>query len=202
VHPDAVARQLVDAQYRGALRLAQLVDNLLDSVRIDSGEMRLRRAPLDLAEVIEGAVELMQPLLEQREQRVVLDLAAGPALIADAQRLASVIVNLLGNANKYAPDQSLIRVTLRWTATTANVWVEDQGPGLPTPIAAEDLFTPFRRAADSEPSERGSGLGLAIVHAIVSAHGGEVRVAENSPGQGARIGIVLPVPAAPAEPQR
>ena len=72
------------------------------------------------------------------------------------------------------------------------MWVEDEGPGLPTAHCVRDLFAPFRRAPDDEPGQRGTGLGLAIVHAIVTAHGGEVRV-DRAVERGVRIGIVLPM---------
>jgi signal transduction histidine kinase len=192
--PDQIAARLADAQYRGTMRLSQLVENLLESVRIESGQMRLRRQPVDLPDVVAGAIELMQPLLDQRDQRVVATLPAGPQLVGDPQRLASVAVNLLANANKFAPDQTTIRVELEWTPQQATLWVEDEGPGLPV-SPGTDLFAPFRRAPDEEPSQRGTGLGLAIVHAIVRAHGGHVRVLPSQPGRGARIGVVLPVEA-------
>jgi signal transduction histidine kinase/HAMP domain-containing protein len=192
---DQIAVQLTDAQFRGALRLSQLVENLLDSVRIESGEMRLRRQPVELPQVIAEAVELMQPLIDQRDQRVVLDVPAGPALIGDAQRLFSVLVNLLANANKFAPDQTCIWISVLWQvdADKVTLWVEDEGPGLPALQSSSDLFAPFRRAPHEEPSQRGSGLGLAIVRAIVEAHGGQVLVAAPVQRSGARIGIVLPL---------
>ena len=192
---DPIAIALADAQYRGSMRLSQLVDNLLDSVRIESGEMRLRRQPVDLAEVVAEAIELMKPLTDQREQRVVAGLVPGPMLTGDSPRLFSVMVNLLANANKFAPDQTSIGVQMEWAADTVTVWVEDEGPGLSSLGGTEDLFAPFRRSPHEEPSQRGSGLGLAIVHAIVTAHGGEVKVAPPVHRQGARIGIVLPVEA-------
>jgi signal transduction histidine kinase len=190
---DAVAAQLADAQYRGSMRLSQLVDNLLDSVRIESGEMRLRRQPVDLAAVVSEAVELILPLTDQREQRVVADVQPGPALTGDPQRLFSVMVNLLANANKFAPDRSAIRVRIDWSEKWATVWVEDEGPGLPVLHGTADLFAPFRRSPDEEPSQRGTGLGLAIVKAIAVAHGGDVVVGTPSEGKGAGIGVRLPV---------
>lgn len=190
---DSVAIQLADAQYRGSMRLSQLVDNLLDSVRIESGEMRLRREPVDLAAVVADAVELIKPLTDQRDQRVMRALAPGPVLTGDSQRLFSVMVNLLANANKFAPDQTTIWVEMEWTRDRVTVWVEDEGRGLPPLRESSDLFAPFKRSPHEEPSQRGSGLGLAIVHAIVVAHGGEVKVAEPVHRNGARIGIVLPV---------
>jgi signal transduction histidine kinase len=190
---DTVASQLADVQYRGSMRLSQLVDNLLDSVRIESGEMRLRRQPVDLAEVVNEAVELVLPLTDQREQRVIADVKPGPSLIGDPQRLFSVMVNLLANANKFAPDRSAIRVRIDWSPSWATVWVEDEGPGLPVMHGAADIFAPFRRSPDEEPSQRGTGLGLAIVKAIAVAHGGDVVVGTPAEGKGAGIGVRLPV---------
>ena len=189
---DAAAIQLADAQYRGTMRLSQLVDNLLDSVRIESGEMRLRHDAVDLSQVVADAVELIQPLTDQREQRVVTALAPGPMIDGDAARLASVMVNLLANANKFAPDGTTIWVEQEWTGGNALVWVEDEGPGLPPQHEDHDLFAPFKRSPHEEPSQRGTGLGLAVVRAVIAAHGGEVRIAAPLHRHGARIGIVLP----------
>lgn len=197
---DATARQLVGSQYRGVLRLSQLVENLLDSVRLESGEMRLRRESLDLPDVARDALALMQPLLDQRDQRVVAVLPDDPrTVMGDTQRMVQVVVNLLANANKFAPDQSRIWVELVWGEQYVSLWVEDEGPGLPPLANKADLFAPFRRAPSEEPAARGSGLGLAIVRALVEKHGGEVVVASPRHGKGARFGIVLPI-AGGAEP--
>jgi signal transduction histidine kinase/HAMP domain-containing protein len=190
---DSIAVQLADAQYRGSLRLSQLVDNLLDSVRIESGEMRLRRQAVDLESIVADAVELVRPLTDQREQRVLADLVPGPPIVGDAPRLFSVMVNLLANANKFAPDRSCIRVAIERGPGHATVWVEDEGPGLPLMHGEADLFAPFRRSPDDEPGQRGTGLGLAIVKAIAVAHGGDVLVSARAEGHGAKVGVQLPV---------
>ncbi len=191
---DPVAARLVESQFRGALRLSQLVDNLLDSVRIESGEMRLRREPVDLPALVRDAVELMRPLTAQRDQHVHLDLPASERrLMGDPQRLSQVAVNLLANANKFAPDQSSIWIELAWADDAVALWVEDEGPGLPPLARRADLFAPFRRAPDEEPWQRGTGLGLAIVRALVERHGGEVVLAEPRHRRGARFGVVLPL---------
>ena len=193
---DVTASRLVDAQYRGTLRLTQLVDNLLDSVRMENGEMRLRREPVDLVRLVEEAVELMRPLVEQRDQRVVLKLPGSRrAVNGDSQRLSQVAINLLANANKFAPDHSAIWVDLVWGEDTVSLWIEDEGPGLPAMASRADLFAPFRRAPDEEPSQRGTGLGLAIVRALVERHQGEVVIAEPQRRRGARFGVVLPLEA-------
>jgi signal transduction histidine kinase len=190
---DAVAIGLADAQYRGTMRLSQLVDNLLDSVRIESGEMRLRRQPVDMASVVADAIELIQPLIDQRDQKIVHSLLPGPILTGDPPRLFSVMVNLLANANKFAPDQTTIWVDMEWTQQQVTVWVEDEGAGLLSLRSSNDLFAPFKRSPHEEPSQRGTGLGLAIVHAIVVGHGGEVKIEAPMHRNGARIGIVLPI---------
>jgi len=189
---DADSIQLVEAQYRGALRLSQLVDNMLDSARLESGEMRLRHDLVDLEAVATDAIELMRPLLAQRDQQVVVTLASSErSLRGDAQRLSQVVVNLLANANKFSPDQSTIRVELVWGEETASLWVEDEGPGLPAMRSRNDLFAPFRRSPEEEPAQRGTGLGLAIARALVERHGGELVVTEPRHGRGARFGMVL-----------
>jgi signal transduction histidine kinase len=191
---DAIAVQLAESQSRGALRLSQLVENLLDSVRLESGEMRLRRDAVELPALVRSAVDLMRPLIAQREQQVVLDLPAQErSLRGDARRLSQVVVNLLANANKFAPDQSTIRVELAWEEDTVALWVEDEGPGLPPLGRHADLFAPFRRAPGEEPSQRGTGLGLAIARALVERHQGRVVLAAARHGSGARIGVVLPL---------
>lgn len=191
---DTTAIRLVDAQYRGALRLSQLVDNLLDSVRLESGQMRLRRDVVDLPALVRDAVELMRPLTDQRDQHVMASLPHSTRrLMGDAQRLSQVAINLLANANKFAPDQSAIWIELVWGEETVSLWVEDEGQGLPPLRHRADLFAPFRRAPDQEPSQRGTGLGLAIVRALVEQHGGEVVLAEPRHRQGARFGVVLPL---------
>lgn len=191
---DETALRLAEAQSRGALRLSQLVENLLDSVRIESGEMRLRREPVDLRAEVLAAVDLMRPLIAQRDQQVAMDLPTSDrVLLGDPRRLSQVAVNLLANANKFAPDQSTIRVGLVWGEETVSLWVEDEGPGLPPLARRADLFAPFRRAPGEDPSQRGTGLGLAIVRALVERHHGEVVLAASPHGKGARFGIVLPL---------
>lgn len=193
---DLDARRLVNAQYRGALRLSQLVENLLESVRVESGEIVMRRQRLSLRQVVVDAIDLMRPLIEQRDQHLELRLSERPvALVGDPQRLQQVVVNLLANANKFAPDQSTIWIELDdgEDQRSATLWVEDEGSGLPWQEPRADVFAPFRRAPSDEPSQRGTGLGLAIVRSVVERHGGELLVAAPRHGRGARLGIVLPL---------
>ena len=124
------AVQLVQSLERGTLRLQQLVDNLLESVRIEAGEPGLRSAPISLEAVVDAAAELTRPLFAQRAQRLVVDLPATlPEIQGDPPRLTQVFVNLLANANKFAPNGSEIRVGGEQRGSEVVLWVEDAGPG-------------------------------------------------------------------------
>src|SRR5262249_35660095 len=105
------AQDLLRAIERGSLRLTRLIDNLLESLRIEAGQDSVRRAPVALDQVVEEAVELTGPLLEQRQQRLAVELPYPlPEVTGDAPRLTQALVNLLANANKFAPAGSAVRV--------------------------------------------------------------------------------------------
>ena len=184
--------ELLSSLERGALRLTQLIDNLLESVRLDAGHSDIRRQPLALDEVVEEAAQATAPLLDLRGQRLEVDLPYPlPPLQGDAPRLVQVFVNLIANANKFAPTGTVIRIGGQVDRTSVTLWVEDQGPGFP----AEDgvlLFEPFTRSPGEEPEQSGMGLGLYIVKSIVERHGGHVE-ARPAKGHGARLSLTLPL---------
>jgi signal transduction histidine kinase len=105
-------RALLANVERGVLRLMRVIDNLLESVRIESGQLELRRQEVSLEATAHEATELMRPLLAQAELSVSLDFSAlqGASVPGDAQRLQQVYVNLLSNAAKFAPRGSTIRI--------------------------------------------------------------------------------------------
>jgi signal transduction histidine kinase len=188
-------RDLVLSLERGSLRLTQLIDNLLESVRIESGQDSIRSRPLALDEVIEEAVEMTAPLFAQRHQSIEVDLPYPlPAMQGDAPRLIQVFVNLLANAHKFGPTGSTIRVGGAVEEGEVCVWVEDEGPGFPGESGGSPLFDRFvRRAAEGEePETGGMGLGLWIVRSIVERHGGEVTATLGTGGRGARMQVALP----------
>ncbi|HEY8021986.1 MAG TPA: ATP-binding protein [Thermoanaerobaculia bacterium] len=206
--PRADVRELVRSLERGTLRLTQLVDNLLESVRIEAGEIGIRRRAVALDEVVEQAIELTAPLIGQRAQRLEVDLPYPlPAVSGDAPRLTQAMVNLLANANKFAPEGSTIRVGGAVEAAGVALWVEDEGPGLPDDPEGT-LFDRFRRAprasldplgplgGDGEPEQSGVGLGLWIVKSIVERHGGRIDTLPGAGGAGGaggtRVRIRLP----------
>jgi signal transduction histidine kinase len=182
--------ELVLSLERGTLRLTQLIDNLLESVRIESGQLDIRRQSIDLHDVIDDAVGTVEALLRQRGQRVEQALAEELALNGDAVRLTQVFVNLLANASKFGPQDGLIRIGATRGAQTIDAWVEDAGPGLPEG-AQENVFERFSRGGD-EPAPSGMGLGLSISRSIVERHGGRLAVSRTADGY-TRFTLTLPV---------
>jgi signal transduction histidine kinase len=183
---------LVHSLQRGTLRLTQLIDNLLESVRIEAGKDDMRRQSVALDEVLEEAADMIRPLLALRDQQLSMDLPYPlPAIEGDALRLRQVFVNLLANANTYAPAHSTIRIGGDVAGATIMLWVADAGPGFPG--SGEDvLFERFVRARAGEPEQTGMGLGLWIAKSIVERHGGQVR-AQNGTEGGAHLSVTLPV---------
>jgi signal transduction histidine kinase len=190
--PPGQRRELTESLQRGTQRLTRLIDNLLESVRIESGQLAIRRQSVDLAEVIDDARTLMGSLLALRHQRLEIALPGDlPLIEGDKHRLTQVFVNLLANANKFAPEGSTVRVGCETEDGRLSAWVEDEGPGPASP-AGEGLFAPFRRGSDQEPEPGGLGLGLWIVRSIVERHGGRIRV-ERTEERRTRFTMILPV---------
>jgi len=203
--------QLLRALERGTLRLTHLIDNLLESVRIEAGEDSIRRRAVSLDEVVQEAAALMSPLLEQKDQSLTVELPHPlPAVTGDAPRLVQVFVNLLANATKFAPEGSEIRIGGAVGEAEIALHVEDDGPGLPP---GGSIFGRFARGAvsedEEEPEQSGMGLGLWIVRSVVERHGGRVeartgaRELAASPagggegkearrGPGTRVSVILP----------
>jgi signal transduction histidine kinase len=183
------ATKLVTALERSTLRLMRLVDNLLESVRIETGRATLRRLPVDLAALVEDAAAMTRPLLDQRRQRLEIAHGSLPAVTGDPGQLTQVLVNLIANAQKYAPDDSVIRIGGSSAGGSVSLWVEDAGPGVPPALSAS-IFDRFRRAGTEG---EGMGLGLWIAKSILERHGGRIGVSD-SPAGGARFTLTLPVP--------
>lgn len=188
-------RDLVLSLERGSLRLTQLIDNLLESVRIESGQDSIRSRPVALDEVIEEAMEMTAPLLAQRGQSIEVDLPYPlPLVPGDAPRLIQVFVNLLANAHKFGPAGSTVHVGGAVGEGTVCLWVEDEGPGFPVDSGGSVLFDRFVRRAGGgeEPETGGMGLGLWIVRSIVERHGGEVMASLGTDGKGTSMKVSLP----------
>jgi signal transduction histidine kinase len=187
----AQQKELVMSLERGALRLTRLIDNLLESVRIESGQLNIRHQSVHLAEVVEDARALVASLLTLRHQRLEVSLPEDlPFVEGDVPRLTQVFVNLLANANKFAPEDSIVRIGAEANEGHVHVWVEDEGPG-PAADESDTIFARFQRGSGEEPEPGGLGLGLWIVKSIIDRHGGTISMLRTEHGR-TRFIITLP----------
>ena len=197
----AEAAHAVEVIERNARLQAQLVDDLLDVSRVIAGRFRLDVRPVQLAPVVEAAVEAMRPAADAKRIRVEasLDPSAGP-VSGDAARLQQVVWNLLSNAIKFTPEGGRVEVRLARVGTHAEVVVSDTGAGI-NPEFLPFVFERFRQADMSHTRAHGGlGLGLGIARHLVELHGGAVEAASEGEGRGATFTVRLPLAAEGAHP--
>lgn len=170
-------------------RLRELIENLMDSSRLQAGTLRMSFQPLRLDTFLKDMV--LRAGSRNEEIQIYLDLKInGLQIQADPTRLAQVFDNLLSNAIKYAPGAQ-VKITLAKESKQAQMTVSDNGPG----IASENLknlFNRFYRVPSNNVTVRGTGLGLYICRRIIQAHGGEITV-ESVLGEGTTFHIYLPL---------
>jgi two-component system sensor histidine kinase KdpD len=171
-----------------AQEMSNLISNVLDLMRLQSGRMELLRDMHSVEDLVGTALHRVGPLL--RNHPVAIDLPEDlPGVSVDPALVSQVLANLLDNAAKYTPAGTRIRIAAVADAPMVRVVVEDEGPGLP-PGDPQLLFEKFQRGRQ-ESAVVGAGLGLAICRAIVSAHGGEITAGPGTHG-GARFEFTLP----------
>lgn len=192
--PARIARR-VDVIERQAGHLVRLVDDLLDVSRISRGVIELKREVLDIAPLLNQAVEAATPMLEAARHRVTVQLPEQPAWVdVDPARLVQVVTNLLNNAAKYTPDGGDIHLHA-WAQDDERVIVELTDTGLGIPLEDQvrlfDLFTQLPHTGNK--SHGGLGIGLSIVKSLVEMHGGKASVRSAGLGQGSTFRIELPL---------
>jgi signal transduction histidine kinase len=191
--PAGLHRLLTNIDH-SADELSELISDLLQVARLQAGRVDLWVSEIDLRELIRRAAVAIEPLLQARGQRLQLSLPADPVIASvDAEQLARVLRNLLGNAQKYGREQGTVTVTLARRATDeVRVGVADDGPGVP-PEDRERIFERFYRASNATSAgSPGTGLGLAIARGLVALHGGRLWV-ESTLGRGSTFWISLPL---------
>lgn len=197
------AREIIDRQLN---HLTRLIDDLLDVSRITLNKLQLRQEPIQLSEVIRGAVESSRAFVEQRGHELTVTLPPEPVYVdGDPVRLSQVFLNLLNNAAKYTEPGGRIWLTVDRRAEDVVIRVKDTGVG----IAAEKLprlFEMFYQVdASLERAHGGLGVGLSLVRRLVELHHGAVEARSDGPGKGSEFTVVLPLraekPEAPATPE-
>jgi two-component system sensor histidine kinase KdpD len=171
-----------------AREMSELISNVLDLMRFEAGEVKLRRDWQTVDDLVGPALDRVGDRLKGHSLDVQLPNEL-PAVYVDAPLIIQVLANLLENAAKHTPPGTRISITAAADGQKVHVTVDDDGPGLP-PGDPERLFAKFQRGRE-EGNAGGAGLGLAICRAIVAAHGGRI-AASNRPEGGARFSFTLP----------
>ena len=176
-----------------AIRLSRLVDQLLTVSQMEAGSMTINRHELDILPILEQVVEQTRGQAEQKQMRLTPQFAAKlPTVFGDRDKLQAALVNLVGNAIKYTPENGEVSVRCASDDGLVRIVVEDTGPGIAVD-EQEKIFEKFYRAADVTDSEhRGNGLGLAFAREIARLHGGDIEL-ESELGQGSTFTLRIPI---------
>lgn len=205
-HGDASATEQGRAMIERQMdQIVRLVDDLIDVSRISRGKLQLRRERLQLATVLEAALETSRPLIEEAGHALEVTIPEEPLwLDGDATRLAQVFLNLLNNAAKYTRDRGHIWLEAERAGDVAVVRVRDSGIGIPARMLPRvfDMFTQVEERT-LQRTEGGLGIGLTLVKELVEMHGGTVVAHSDGPGTGSSFEVRLPLAAPRAsEPAR
>jgi PAS domain S-box-containing protein len=186
----------VEHMLRGGRHLLELINEVLDISRIESGNLSLSPEPVELGEVVRETVDLIRPLAAERQITIQAHAADDPTwtVQADRQRLKQVLLNLASNAVKYNRHAGTIRVTCQATPEgRVAIAVQDTGPGL-SPDKLARLFSPFDRLGAEDTEVEGTGMGLALSKGLMEAMGGDL-TAYSVEGEGTTFTIELAEPA-------
>ena len=185
--------QGMNAIFRAAKTQAQLIEDLLDISRIESGQMRFDVQPISPADIVRAAVDSMVPAAEAKSITVqtVIDPRAS-MIVGDSHRLQQAVWNLLSNAIKFTPKDGKVQVRLERINSHLEIVVADNGQGIDR-RTIENVFDRFWQGS-RESGDHGLGLGLSIVKHIVNLHGGTVTAHSDGPGKGSVFAIRLPLP--------
>ena len=194
IKEDSDTRRGLETISRNARAQVQLIEDLLDMNRIVSGKIRLDVQRIELAPIVEAAMESVRPSVDAKSivLRRTIDPNAGP-VFGDPNRLQQVVWNLLTNAVKFTPRGGKIDVILRRVNSHIEITVHDSGMGISADFLPH-LFERFRQADSSTTRKYGGlGLGLSIVKQLVELHGGSVKAESGGDGQGATFIVTLPL---------
>jgi signal transduction histidine kinase len=182
-------RRHLEIIHRSCLRMEHLIADLLDMASIGAGRLSIEARPEPADDVLREALELHQPVADERKIALILDAPAEGVLIeCDRQRVMQVFENLVGNALKFCRAGDAITLGGERVDGAVRFRVEDTGPGISPELIAH-LFDPYWSGPGAQT---GVGLGLYIVRGIVERHGGSIEV-ESTVGRGARFSFTIPV---------
>ena len=194
-----VLKRAYDTIERQLGQMVRLVDDLLDLNRITHDRLELRRSEVELASVVEQAVEVARPLLDSAGHQLMIELPREPIYLnADRARLAQVFGNLLNNSSKYTKPNGWISLTATPAGDEVVVSVKDNGAGIP-PDKLNSIFDMFMQVdGTTESAQGGLGIGLTLVKRLAEMHGGSIEAKSAGEGQGSEFIVRLPVLNKPA----
>ncbi len=185
-------KRLIENIRRSAGRLETMLNDLLNIAKARSASLELNLHPTDLVPVINNAIDLCIPPIEQKRQSLSIDLPDTlPPVIADPEGFEHILTNLLGNAHKFTPKGGKIQLKVHVNGSKMTMEVTDSGPGIPEE-EQELIFEPFYRGEFSAGTVKGMGIGLATVKQMVELHGGTVSAKSNA-GDGSTFTVSVPV---------
>jgi signal transduction histidine kinase/CheY-like chemotaxis protein len=192
--PESKREHAFDVIERNAQAQNQLVADLLDISRIITGKIRINPSQMDLANVVEMAIEGVRPAADAKRIELQVAIDDGAAVMrGDGDRLQQVVWNLLANAVKFTPKNGVVRVHVRRVDSDFELTVTDTGPGIDAAFLPY-VFESFRQAESGTARPHGGlGIGLSIVKHLVELHGGSVEAESKGAGQGTTFRVLLPI---------
>jgi len=185
------AHRMVEVASDSSDRLIRLINDILDVERMAAGKLRLRHEQVDVMQLVATAVDETSPLAQDAGVRIEVGAVFG-SVWADRDRVVQTLTNLLGNAVKFSPEGSVVRLTVVAGEWQVRFDIVDEGPGIPVD-QLEEIFNRFQQVDASDTrSKGGTGLGLAICRGIVEQHGGDIWATSEGLGTGATFSFTLP----------
>ncbi len=188
---DPTLEALLSIAERSTQRIQRLTNSLLDMRQLEAGQPIGNLEPTSPDKIIADAIETVLPAAQSKNQDLSLDITSNlPEVLVDADMIRRILINLMENAVKYTPPDSQIVVGAYRSSNMIEIYVQDDGPGIP-PEDRERIFDKYTRL-HSKSRPKGLGLGLAYCRLAVEKHGGVIRI-EDAPGAGARFVFTLPI---------
>lgn len=189
-----MADRAIETISRNARSQAQIIDDILDVSRIITGKLYLELHPVEIAPVLEAAINVVRPTAEAKGLQIEVDFEPEPAAVpGDINRLQQVFWNLLSNAVKFTPAGGKVSVRLRHINSDIEIMVTDTGQGISQDFLPY-VFDRFRQADSTSTRQHGGlGLGLAIARHLVEIHGGSISASSAGNGRGAMFTVKLPL---------